>query len=49
MNPISNKSSVGFTATTTLNRSDFGINAFLPSVSDKVDLTIGGEAYQDQK
>ncbi|WP_392537115.1 YceI family protein [Legionella sp. 227] len=49
MNPISNKMSVGFTATTTINRSDFGINAFLPSVGDKVTLSIGAEAYQDKK
>ncbi|MCE0723850.1 MULTISPECIES: YceI family protein [Legionella] len=48
MNPISNKMSVGFTATSSINRSDFGINAFLPSVSDKVNLSIGAEAYQDQ-
>ncbi|KTC93510.1 YceI family protein [Fluoribacter dumoffii] len=49
MSPISNKMSVGFTATTSINRSDFGINAFLPSVSDKVNLSIGAEAYQDKK
>lgn len=49
MNPISNKMSVGFTATTTINRSDFGLNAFLPAVSDKVNLSIGAEAYQDKK
>ncbi|QMT60385.1 YceI family protein [Legionella sp. PC997] len=48
MNPISNKQSVGFTATASINRSDFGINAFLPAVSDKVNLFIGAEGYQDQ-
>ncbi|PWY54420.1 hypothetical protein DGG96_17240 [Legionella qingyii] len=48
MNPISNKMSVGFTATGSINRSDFGINAFLPAVSDKVNLSIGAEAYLDQ-
>ncbi|AWN74381.1 YceI family protein [Legionella anisa] len=48
MNLISNKMSVGFTATSAINRSDFGINAFLPSVSDKVNLSIGAEAYLDQ-
>ena len=51
MNLISNKLSVGFTATASINRSDFGINAFLPSVSDKVNLFIGAEGYlaQDKK
>ncbi|WP_454780832.1 YceI family protein [Legionella sp. WA2022007384] len=51
MNLISNKMSVGFTATGSINRSDFGINAFLPSVSDKVNLFIGAEGYlaQDKK
>ncbi|MGL5741312.1 MAG: YceI family protein [Legionella sp.] len=49
MNPISNKMSTGFSATTSINRSDFGINAFLPSLADKVNLIIGAEAYQDKK
>ncbi|CAM2836954.1 polyprenyl-pyrophosphate binding protein [Legionella steigerwaltii] len=49
MNPITNKMSVGFTAMTSIKRSDFGINAFLPSVGDKVDISIGAEAYQDKK
>lgn len=34
------KLNFGFAATTTLKRSDFGINYVLPGVSDKVDLTI---------
>lgn len=49
INPISNQQSVGFTATSTLSRSDYGINAFLPGVSDKVNLIIGGEAYLNKK
>ncbi|KTD73216.1 YceI family protein [Legionella tucsonensis] len=48
MNLISNKMSVGFTATGSINRSDFEINAFLPSISDKVNLSIGAEAYLEQ-
>ncbi|WP_131779733.1 YceI family protein [Legionella bozemanae] len=48
MNLISNKMSIGFTATGSINRSDFGINAFLPSISDKVNISIGAEAYLDQ-
>ncbi|CAN5378309.1 YceI family protein [soil metagenome] len=34
------KDSVGFTATTSIQRSDFGISYIVPMVSDKVDLTI---------
>lgn len=49
MNPISNKMSVGFTATTSIKRSDFGINAFLPALSDTVNIKIGAEAYLDKK
>lgn len=48
MNLISNKMSVGFTATGSINRSEFGINAFLPSISDKVNLSIGAEAFLEQ-
>lgn len=49
MNPISNKMSAGFTATTSIKRSDFGINAFLPALSDTVNIKIGAEAYLDKK
>ena len=45
-NPINNKMSVGFSATTTIKRSDFGINTFLPQLSDEVTIEIGAEAYQ---
>lgn len=34
------KTVVGFAATTSIKRSDFGVNGYLPLVSDKVDLTI---------
>ena len=43
-NPITNKASVGFTATTTIKRSDFGISYALPGVSDEVKLDIAAEA-----
>ena len=39
-NPMSKKENVGFHATASLNRSDFGINYALPMVSDRVDLDI---------
>lgn len=39
-NPFNKKTTVGFSATTTIKRSDFGINAALPLVSDEVDLEI---------
>lgn len=47
-NPISNKNEVGFTATTTLKRSDFGMNAYLPNLGDEVTIQIGAEAYADK-
>ncbi|MBL7478885.1 YceI family protein [Legionella bononiensis] len=49
VNPINNKNTVGFTATGTIKRSDFGINTLLPDLGDEVTLQIGAEAYQDKK
>jgi len=49
INPISNKMSVGFTATTTIKRSDFGMTSLLPALGDDVQITIGAEGYQDKK
>lgn len=46
-NPITNKMSVGFSATTQLKRSDFGMNSLLPGLSDQVKIQIEAEAYQD--
>lgn len=43
-NPISNKGWAGFDATTTLLRSDFGLGAFAPAVSDEVQVQISIEA-----
>lgn len=42
--PISDKETLGFSAKTTVNRSDFGINTLLPGLSDKVNLDIEVEA-----
>ncbi len=44
VNPINQKQSIGFSATATINRSDFGIKYALPGVSDKVALAIEVEA-----
>jgi polyisoprenoid-binding protein YceI len=39
-NPMNKKVNFGFRATGSINRSDFGVGAYAPVVSDKVDLTI---------
>jgi polyisoprenoid-binding protein YceI len=43
-NPITDKMSVGFTASTMIERSDFGINTLLPGLGDDVRLDIEAEA-----
>lgn len=48
INPISNRESVGLSATTTIKRSDFGMNAFLPALGDTVTIKIGAEAFVDK-
>jgi len=45
-NPINDRTTVGFTATTELKRSDFGMNTLLPALGDEVSIEIGAEAYQ---
>ncbi|MDI7776196.1 YceI family protein [Asticcacaulis sp. EMRT-3] len=45
VNPMMNKKGVGFTATGTILRSDFGMNKYVPMVSDQIDLYIEAEAY----
>jgi len=45
VNPISNKMTAGFSATTVLKRSDFGINTLVPGLSDEVKLDINSEAF----
>ena len=40
INPMSKKETVGFKATASINRSDFGIDYGLPVISDRVDLVI---------
>lgn len=44
VNPINQKSTIGFSATSTITRSEFGINYAVPNVADKVNLLIEVEA-----
>ncbi|MDR3476878.1 MAG: YceI family protein [Gammaproteobacteria bacterium] len=44
MNPIINKKTVGFTATTELKRSDFNMNTLVPNLGDEVKIDIEAEA-----
>ncbi len=39
-NPMSKATTVGFEASATINRSDFGVNYAIPAVGDRVDLMI---------
>lgn len=43
-NPLAEKEWLGFDATTTLMRSDYGLGAFAPAVSDEVEVQISIEA-----
>lgn len=45
-NPLANKPWLGFDATTTVTRSDFGLGAFAPAVSDAVEIKISIEAQK---
>lgn len=47
MSPITNKKTAGFTAMTSLKRSDFGINSYLPGLGDEVKINIEVEATQN--
>lgn len=42
--PMANKAWLGFDATGTVLRSDFGVGAFAPAISDEVELVISIEA-----
>lgn len=41
--PFVNKPALGFSATASLNRSDFGMKRYLPQIGDKVDIIIEAE------
>jgi polyisoprenoid-binding protein YceI len=43
VNPLDKKYSLGFAGTAEITRSDFGIKAYVPAISDKVTLTIEAE------
>jgi polyisoprenoid-binding protein YceI len=45
-NPINEKAGAGFSATTQINRSDFGISTLSPGLGDEVKLDIEVEAYK---
>lgn len=47
VNPMDKKYTTGFDATSTINRSDFGIKTYVPYVSDTVTLRISG-AFEKQ-
>ena len=39
---------IGFDATTTLKRSEFGMGAYIPNIGDEVEVTFSGEFLQDE-
>lgn len=45
-NPLSGRQTIGFTGTTTIKRSDFGLSEWLPFVRDEVSLTIDVEFFE---
>lgn len=47
IHPVSKKALCGAEVTGTIKRSDFGMNASLPSIADDVRLTIEIEAFRD--
>lgn len=46
--PMTKLPTIGFSATASFKRSDFGISQYVPNVSDKVKLIIEAEFYQKQ-
>jgi polyisoprenoid-binding protein YceI len=47
-NPRTQLPTVGFEATTTLKRSDFGLGAFVPQVSDEIQMRISSQGVEAQ-
>ncbi|KLD74600.1 polyisoprenoid-binding protein [Xanthomonas hyacinthi DSM 19077] len=47
--PMKKVPALGFDASTTIKRSDFGLGAYVPNVSDEVKIRITTEALQDAK
>jgi polyisoprenoid-binding protein YceI len=48
VNPIDKAYTVGFEATTTIKRSDFGVTTYVPAIGDEVQLNIAGAFEQQQ-
>lgn len=48
VSPITQLQTAGFSATTTIKRSDFGIDYGIPGVSDEVKLHIEAEAAPEE-
>ncbi len=48
VDPYTFKSTIGFSATTTLKRSDFGMSKYLPDIGDAVDIRIEVEGLRDR-
>jgi polyisoprenoid-binding protein YceI len=46
-NPVMKKPACGADATARIMRSDFGVSAFVPGISDEVKIAIGVEAFKD--
>lgn len=44
INPINSKQTAGFSATTTIKRSDWGMTTYVPNISDEVKISIEAEA-----
>ena len=48
VDPYTFKATIGFSATTTLKRSDFGMSKYLPDIGDAVDIRIEVEGLRDR-
>lgn len=44
--PFTRKPTMGFSATTTITRSEFGMTKYVPNIGDKVEVMIEGEFYK---
>jgi polyisoprenoid-binding protein YceI len=45
--PFANKPAIGFSATGSLKRSDFGMNTYIPQIGDEVDIIIEAEFFYE--
>ena len=43
--PFANKPALGFSATTMIKRSDFGLNTYIPQIGDEVEIMIEAEFF----